>query len=41
MNHLNRRAFAGIAILLLVTAALLFLPASTLDYRQAWVFLGV
>jgi protein-S-isoprenylcysteine O-methyltransferase Ste14 len=41
VDHLNRRALAGIAILLLVTAALLFLPASTLDYWQAWIFLAV
>jgi protein-S-isoprenylcysteine O-methyltransferase Ste14 len=41
VNHLDRRALAGIAIVLAVMAALLFLPAWTLDYWQACVFLGV
>jgi protein-S-isoprenylcysteine O-methyltransferase Ste14 len=41
MNALHRRAFRGILFLFLFTAALLFLPAGTLDYWQAWTFLAV
>jgi len=39
MNNLNRKAFAGLLALLSVVAAALFIPAWTLDYWQAWVFL--
>lgn len=35
------KAFGGLVFLLLAMAALLFLPAWTLDYWQAWAFLGV
>ncbi len=38
---LKIKAFGGLAFLLLVMAALLFLPAWTLDYWQAWSFLAV
>jgi protein-S-isoprenylcysteine O-methyltransferase Ste14 len=41
MNNLNTKAIGGLAFLLLVIAALLFLPARTLDYWQAWAFLAV
>ena len=41
MKDLNRKAFGGLLFLLLVMAALLFLPAWTLSYWQAWVFLAV
>jgi len=41
MNLLNIKAFAGLLFLLLVLAALLFIPAWTLDYWQAWTFLAV
>jgi ABC-type multidrug transport system permease subunit len=41
MKDLNRKAFGGLSFLLLVMAALLFLPAWTLSYWQAWVFLAV
>jgi protein-S-isoprenylcysteine O-methyltransferase Ste14 len=41
MNSLNRKAFRGLLFLLFVTAALLFIPAGTLDYWQAWIFLAV
>jgi len=37
----NKRAFAGFSFLLLVMAALLFVPAWTLIYWQAWAFLAV
>jgi protein-S-isoprenylcysteine O-methyltransferase Ste14 len=41
MNILNLKAFGGLLFLLLVMAALLFIPAWTLDYWQAWAFLAV
>jgi protein-S-isoprenylcysteine O-methyltransferase Ste14 len=41
MSILNIRAFVGLLFLLLVMAALLFVPACTLDYWQAWAFLVV
>ena len=41
MNILNLKAFAGLLFLLLVMAALLFIPAGTLDYWQAWLYLFV
>jgi protein-S-isoprenylcysteine O-methyltransferase Ste14 len=40
-KNLNRRAFAGLFFLLLVMATLLFIPARTVSYWQAWVFLAV
>lgn len=41
MKELNKKAFAGLLGLLLAMAALLFFPAGTLDYFQAWAFLAV
>jgi len=41
MANLNTKAFGGLFFLLLVMAALLFVPAWTLDYWQAWAFLAV
>src|SRR6516164_3655706 len=41
MNVLYLKAMGGLAILFLVMASLLFLPARTLAYWQAWVFLAV
>ena len=41
MNILHLKAFGGLLCLLLVMAALLFIPARTLDYWQAWTFLAV
>lgn len=40
MMNLNLRAASGLLFLLIVMGALLFLPAWTLDYWQAWVFLA-
>jgi protein-S-isoprenylcysteine O-methyltransferase Ste14 len=37
----NKKAFAGFFFLLLVMAALLFVPAWTPNYWQAWAFLAV
>ncbi len=41
MNSLNRKAFGGLLQLTVTLAASLFIPAGTLDYWQAWVFLAV
>jgi protein-S-isoprenylcysteine O-methyltransferase Ste14 len=41
MSDLNKKAFGGLLGLLLAMALLLFLPAGTLDYWQAWVFLAL
>ena len=41
MNNLTRRAVVSLLILLLAFAGLLFASAGTLDYWQAWTFLGV
>src|SRR4029453_19455644 len=41
MNPLNTKAFAGLLFLIVAMAALLFIPAGTLDYWQAWTFLAV
>ena len=41
MMSLNLRAASGLLFLLIVMGTLLFLPAWTLDYWQAWVFLTV
>jgi protein-S-isoprenylcysteine O-methyltransferase Ste14 len=41
MNSLTVRAFVSLLLLLVVFAVLLFVPAGTLDYWQAWTFLTV
>lgn len=41
MNILHLKAFAGLLFLLVVMAALLFIPSGTLHYWQAWTFLAV
>jgi protein-S-isoprenylcysteine O-methyltransferase Ste14 len=41
LKRLVAKAFGGLVGLLLVMAALLFLPAWTIDFWQAWVFLAV
>jgi protein-S-isoprenylcysteine O-methyltransferase Ste14 len=41
MNDLTKKAFAGLLNLLISLAVLMFLPAWTLHYWQAWVFLAV
>jgi hypothetical protein len=41
MSILHKKAFGGLLFLLLVMAALLFIPAWTQDYWQAWTFLAV
>jgi protein-S-isoprenylcysteine O-methyltransferase Ste14 len=41
MSIPNLKAFGGILVVVVVMAALLFVPAWTLDYWQAWTFLAV
>jgi protein-S-isoprenylcysteine O-methyltransferase Ste14 len=41
MSNLNKKAFGGLLFLVLVMAALLFIPAGTFDYWQAWTFLAI
>jgi protein-S-isoprenylcysteine O-methyltransferase Ste14 len=41
MNSLDRKAFGGLLQLNVILAASLFIPAGTLNYWQAWVFLAV
>jgi len=41
MNSLYWKAVRGLVILFLITAALLFGAAGTLDYWQAWLYLAV
>ena len=41
MDTLNKKAFSSLIALFLVMAALLFLPAGTIRYWQAWVYLTV
>ena len=41
MTTLNMKALGGLLCVPLVMAALLFIPARTLDYWQAWTFLAV
>jgi protein-S-isoprenylcysteine O-methyltransferase Ste14 len=41
MNSLHKKAFSGLAVLLLVMASLVFAAAGTLRYWQAWTFLAV
>src|ERR1700722_7130310 len=39
MSDLNTRAWAGMLFLIACVASMLFVPAKTLDYWQAWIFL--
>ena len=41
MNPVNKKAFGGLLQLIFFMAAALFIPAWTLNYWQAWVFLAV
>jgi protein-S-isoprenylcysteine O-methyltransferase Ste14 len=41
MTKLNIKAFGGLLCVLIVMAALLFIPAWTLDYWQGWAFLAL
>ena len=41
MNDLNKKSFGGLIFFILALAGLLFIPAGTVDYWQAWVSLCV
>lgn len=41
MKDQNKKAIGGLVRLLIILAGLLFLPAGTLDYWQAWIFIAV
>jgi len=41
MKDLNRKAFEGLAQFIVVLTLLIFLPAWTINYWQAWLFLGI
>jgi protein-S-isoprenylcysteine O-methyltransferase Ste14 len=41
MNALNKKAFGGLLKLFIILAALLFIPAGTIYYWQAWIFLSI
>ncbi|MES2103014.1 MAG: hypothetical protein V4634_03285 [Pseudomonadota bacterium] len=41
MNKLNRRALRSSLLGIIAMAALLFIPAGTCDYWQAWLFMAV
>ena len=41
MRHLDAKAWLALAVLTAVMALLLFVPAGTIHYWQAWVYLGV
>lgn len=41
MNNLNAKAWLGLAALMVVMGLLVFLPARTIRYWQAWLFLCV
>ncbi len=41
MKELNRKAFEGLVQLIVALAAMIFLPAWTIHYWEAWVFLTV
>ena len=41
MNDLNKKAFGGLVISMVILGMCLFLPAWTVDYWQAWIFLFI
>jgi len=41
MKDLAKKAFGGLLSLIIILATSLFLPAWTLDYPEAWIFLAV
>lgn len=41
MDNLDRRAWLGLAFLLVVMGLVLFVPAGTVRFWQAWVYLGL
>src|SRR5579862_206034 len=41
MNNLNAQAWFALIVTMVVVGLLLFIPAGTVQYWQAWVYLGV
>src|ERR1700679_3894349 len=41
MNALNAKALISLTVVILIMAALIFIPVGTVDYWQAWLFLAV
>jgi ABC-type arginine/histidine transport system permease subunit len=41
MKNLNARAWLALAVLAVVMGLLLFVPAGTVHYWQAWVYLSI
>jgi haloalkane dehalogenase len=41
MTHLNTKAWLSLAVLVIVMGLLLFVPAGTVHYWQAWVYLSI
>src|SRR4029453_1919888 len=41
MGNLNRTAWLRLAVLAIVMALLIFVPAGTVQYWQAWIYLAV
>jgi protein-S-isoprenylcysteine O-methyltransferase Ste14 len=41
MKHLNSRAWLALIVLVVVMGLLLFVPAGTIHYWQAWVYLSI
>ena len=41
MTHLNTKAWLSLAVLAIVMGLLLFVPAGTVHYGQAWVYLSI
>lgn len=41
MNNLGKKAFGGLIFLVFVLGLLLFFPAGTLNYWQAWVYITI
>jgi protein-S-isoprenylcysteine O-methyltransferase Ste14 len=41
MTHLHAKAWLALAILVVVMGLLLFVPAGTIDYWEAWVYLAL
>jgi len=41
MTNLNARAWISLAVLALVMGLLVFVPAGTIHYWQAWVYLSI
>lgn len=41
MTHLNAKAFLALGVLAVAMALLLFVPAGTVHYWQAWVYLSI